>query len=754
MCSKALAFMELASPYFLFHRKSLLIFMVFYALVFNTPTIAGENVEQEIEGHYPALTPYGIPEKAVKSAIIAFKTLQVQGGISNSSLISFVNFSIPSNKDRMFIYDLGSKRVVFQSNVAHGKNSGAVASPASRFSNVDNSNQSSIGFYVTANRYSGKHGTSLRLKGISQGLNTSAMDRAIVIHAANYVSSGGRSLGCLALPPSNNNSIISLVENGSLIYAFTEQNLPEFGSTQIASQAPITNQSSVPDVSDVKPELKEFESVTSLSSASDPVSISGSSQILAGSSGYKDCQSLSNKSWEETVEGIRGGKDPGSFFTGSWKVLQNKIVTEEIENEDASKLANDNLNQINNCVAMAYISTKTDFKKENIDTFESKSSSDGKIKCVYTNSQSQDYNLCLKSILAYEALTENERAIYKKQESEYSEAVKKGLSKIDLDNAQNSTLKELSKAQVNVQDISLERAQIASDKLNILQAIANQIPTAGSLKSDCDSSFKKHGTVSVSEYNYFVQTVSVKELTPKLTDFCQNVVSSELNLIQNNSARQEIKSVLSGYGKEIAEHEFRASQAVSFSLSLNRESAINFNLEGNSPANFGYDTNNEIDEKYIQFENNTFKTNKDGIANNSSVNLDFFRSNSETGHSLNAKKTTQQDEQGIFYNRSIEYSDERRGTGLAGVYNDEFYSKIKIALSNPEKLNELKMSKDQLKEYYSQKLYFDSLKPAIHSGTQRSIASKIDNTTHNQINSKELNLFQIISRKYVEVFND
>ena len=229
---------------------------------FNTPTIAGENVEQEIEGHYPALTPYGIPEKAVKSAIIAFKTLQVQGGISNSSLISFVNFSIPSNKDRMFIYDLGSKRVVFQSNVAHGKNSGAVASPASRFSNVDNSNQSSIGFYVTANRYSGKHGTSLRLKGISQGLNTSAMDRAIVIHAANYVSSGGRSLGCLALPPSNNNSIISLVENGSLIYAFTEQNLPEFGSTQIASQAPITNQSSVPDVSDVKPEPVSYTHLT------------------------------------------------------------------------------------------------------------------------------------------------------------------------------------------------------------------------------------------------------------------------------------------------------------------------------------------------------------------------------------------------------------------------------------------------------------------------------------------------------------
>lgn len=90
--------------------------------------------------------------------------------------------------------------------VAHGRNSGELY--ADKFSNTPNSNQSSLGFYVTGSTYIGKHGTSLKLHGVEKGINNNAESRAIVMHAADYVSETfikkvgrpGRSFGCPAIP--------------------------------------------------------------------------------------------------------------------------------------------------------------------------------------------------------------------------------------------------------------------------------------------------------------------------------------------------------------------------------------------------------------------------------------------------------------------------------------------------------------------------------------------------------------------------
>jgi hypothetical protein len=74
----------------------------------------------------------------------------------------------------------------FEELVAHGRESGE--DRATRFSNDVGSHQSSLGLFVTLDEYRGRHGRSLRLRGLEPGVNDRALDRALVIHGADYVS--------------------------------------------------------------------------------------------------------------------------------------------------------------------------------------------------------------------------------------------------------------------------------------------------------------------------------------------------------------------------------------------------------------------------------------------------------------------------------------------------------------------------------------------------------------------------------------
>lgn len=146
---------------------------------------------------------------------------------SNSRYLTIIDFTKSSTQKRLFVVDLAAQKLVFQTLVAHGKNSGADF--ANAFSNQLNSLQSSPGFYRTAETYRGKHGYSLRLDGLEQGINDQARKRAIVIHGADYVSESfihqqgrlGRSWGCPALPQQQCKAIIDLIKNGCCLYIHT-----------------------------------------------------------------------------------------------------------------------------------------------------------------------------------------------------------------------------------------------------------------------------------------------------------------------------------------------------------------------------------------------------------------------------------------------------------------------------------------------------------------------------------------------------
>ncbi|WP_264565470.1 murein L,D-transpeptidase catalytic domain family protein [Flavobacterium sp. N3904] len=147
-------------------------------------------------------------------------------GLIKKDILTLVDFSLSSNTKRLWVIDLSKNVVLFQSLVAHGRNTGEEF--ANSFSNSPESFKSSLGFYATAEVYNGKHGLSLKLDGLEKGLNDHARERAVVIHGANYVSDSfikgnkrlGRSQGCPAVPVELAAEIISVIKDKSCLYIY------------------------------------------------------------------------------------------------------------------------------------------------------------------------------------------------------------------------------------------------------------------------------------------------------------------------------------------------------------------------------------------------------------------------------------------------------------------------------------------------------------------------------------------------------
>lgn len=172
----------------------------------------------------------GLSQQAFEYAKKGFDKLVEQGKLVNDSIIAIADFSQPSSKKRLYVLDLKNYKVIFNTLVAHGKNSGL--DMAYSFSNSHRSLQSSPGFYITQDTYNGSNGYSLRLEGLDRGINDNAHERAIVMHGADYVSQSfinakgfiGRSWGCPAVPEKEAASIINTLKGGSCLFIYTPNN--------------------------------------------------------------------------------------------------------------------------------------------------------------------------------------------------------------------------------------------------------------------------------------------------------------------------------------------------------------------------------------------------------------------------------------------------------------------------------------------------------------------------------------------------
>jgi hypothetical protein len=170
-----------------------------------------------------------LEQEALENALVAFSNAK-KAGLSESDLFTIIDYSQPSNKPRLWVFDLAQSKLVHEELVAHGRGSGGLY--AEKFSNTPESYQSSLGLFKTADPYQGRNGYSLRLKGLEEGINHLAHDRAIVIHGANYVKQDfinaqgrlGRSHGCPAVDPAINKELIDLIKGGSLVFIYYPDN--------------------------------------------------------------------------------------------------------------------------------------------------------------------------------------------------------------------------------------------------------------------------------------------------------------------------------------------------------------------------------------------------------------------------------------------------------------------------------------------------------------------------------------------------
>ncbi|VVO34438.1 murein L,D-transpeptidase catalytic domain family protein [Pseudomonas fluorescens] len=163
--------------------------------------------------------------KVIALAVRASQCSQAQGAVPAQRL-AVIDYSLPSTEQRLWVFDLKQRKLLFHELVAHGRNSGE--NMAVQFSNQNESNATSLGLYRTASSYNGHNGYSLRMEGLEPGFNDRAFDRAIVIHGAPYVSPDlarsngriGRSLGCPAVRPAIAHKLIDSMKDGQLLFSY------------------------------------------------------------------------------------------------------------------------------------------------------------------------------------------------------------------------------------------------------------------------------------------------------------------------------------------------------------------------------------------------------------------------------------------------------------------------------------------------------------------------------------------------------
>ena len=153
-----------------------------------------------------------------------------QHKISNSRYLGVIDFSKNSAKPRFCIINMKSGETECLK-TSHGIGSDGGGGWARKFSNRANSHASSVGYYKTLSTYSGKHGTSLRMDGLS-ATNSNALSRAVVIHGAWYVNdrnraTTGRSHGCPAVDDAKVSQVIAKLKGGAVIYAWHPNHMAE-----------------------------------------------------------------------------------------------------------------------------------------------------------------------------------------------------------------------------------------------------------------------------------------------------------------------------------------------------------------------------------------------------------------------------------------------------------------------------------------------------------------------------------------------
>jgi len=169
----------------------------------------------------------GLAEEVYLLALKGQAKLEAEGKIRNPAVITIADLSQSSCNKRLYVIDLVKRALLFNTYVAHGRNTGGEF--ARYFSNAAGSLKSSLGFFVTKAEITGRSvGLSLLLEGMEQGINDNALSREIIMHGASYATEAfirktgrlGRSWGCPALPPDLIKPVIETIRKGTCLFIY------------------------------------------------------------------------------------------------------------------------------------------------------------------------------------------------------------------------------------------------------------------------------------------------------------------------------------------------------------------------------------------------------------------------------------------------------------------------------------------------------------------------------------------------------
>jgi L,D-transpeptidase catalytic domain len=190
--------------------------------------LAAEQMREEADIIYDSiqLGKAGLKKEAFEYAWKGYNTLLEKNKVQKTGIITICDFSQSSRRKRMYLIDIENYKLLMQTHVAHGRNSGKEY--ATRFSNKSESHQSSLGFYLTGDTYWGGHGFALRIDGLEPGINDKAESRKIVVHGSRYVGPDylrlskyiGRSFGCPAIPSRQSIKVINVIKNGTCFFIY------------------------------------------------------------------------------------------------------------------------------------------------------------------------------------------------------------------------------------------------------------------------------------------------------------------------------------------------------------------------------------------------------------------------------------------------------------------------------------------------------------------------------------------------------
>lgn len=190
------------------------------AAIFGKPSFNVNTQAKHLSSKAPELN-----KKVLKLALAAYQKASDKGAVKKP-VLTVIDYSLPSSKQRMWIFDVRKEKLLYNTYVAHGQNSGMTT--PHHFSNVSSSKETSLGTYVTRDTYIGSKGISLNLQGLEKGFNDNAYNRRVVIHGAWYVEPdfikkagrAGRSWGCPSIAQTIAKPVINTIKGGSVVFAY------------------------------------------------------------------------------------------------------------------------------------------------------------------------------------------------------------------------------------------------------------------------------------------------------------------------------------------------------------------------------------------------------------------------------------------------------------------------------------------------------------------------------------------------------